>query len=90
MRDDLEGEEPSGGGDLQFMDRVANLLLPAVEEIVKSHAWEAETSVLQPAGRPRSGLRESKPTVTGAARWRAQRAKRAIRALQIAGLWPVK
>ena len=73
---------------MQILDRVANLLPPAILEIVKSHAWATETSVLRVAGRPRSDPREARELVMRAARWRAKRSKRAIRALQIAGLWP--
>ena len=88
---------------MQILDRVAHLLLPVVERIVKSHVWEVQASVLPRAttrGRlyavPKdknraagSKRREPETTMTRAARERAERALSAIRALQIAGLWPL-
>ena len=73
---------------MQILDRVALLLPPAIEKIVKSHAWADEASILPRAGRPRARGASEGQDVTRAARWRAKRAERAIRALQIAGLWP--
>lgn len=88
-RIDFEGGEDSGEGDLQIMIRVANLIPAVVLEIEKSHARAAEGEHLASAGRSRSASASEGQEVTRAARWRAKRAKRAIRALQIGGLWPV-
>ena len=84
----IEGGEPSGEGDLQILDHVAHLLPPAILEIVKSHACEDEARNLRASVKCERAEPKTRPGVTRAARRRAERARRAIHALQIAGLWP--
>lgn len=71
------------------MDRVALIIPAALLKIVKSPACEDEARTLRASVKCERAEPKTRPVVTRAARRRAERARRAIRALQIAGLWPV-
>ena len=72
------------------MDRVAHIIPSVLREIVKSPACEDEARNLRASVKCERAEPKTRAEVTRAARRRAERARRAIRALQIAGLWPVK